>query len=174
MDKRKHNRESIDYWFLWPRCRHCKAHINWKLLQNEKSWSITYNFRVNLFCSRQSCKVWPNYTQLMVPTFMFVESNRFDKKIVFLINSDSCPNTKDFYMLKKSHQCILSWANSLTLPQHFCGKWLFWLHFSQTVRYAHRKKVVLIKVISNWNSIRYLKFIHMNNWKHAHTMVSLP
>lgn len=122
----------------------------------------------------QSCKVWPNYTQLMVPTFMFVESNRFDKKIVFLINSDSCPNTKDFYMLKKSHQCILSWANSLTLPQHFCGKWLFWLHFSQTVRYAHRKKVILIKVISNWNSIRYLKFIHMNNWKHAHTMVSLP
>lgn len=57
MNKRKHNRESPDYCFLGPRLRHCKAHINWKLLLNEKSWSITYNFR-------QSCKVWPNYTQL--------------------------------------------------------------------------------------------------------------
>lgn len=62
VNKRKHNREGIDYWFLGPRCRHCKAHINWKLLLNEKYLSITYNSRLNL----------SNFRQLQILTQLYI------------------------------------------------------------------------------------------------------
>lgn len=113
MSKREDNRECIYYWFLRPRWRHYKAHISWKFLnENEKFWSITYNFRVSLSHFRQSCKVWSSYTQLMVPTYIkFVELHRFHKNLFSWSVQTLAQIIRILTSLKKSHQCILSWAN---------------------------------------------------------------
>lgn len=135
MNKRKYNREGIDYWFLGPRCRHCKAHINWKLLPNEKYRSITYNSRLNLSNFMQSCKYWPNYTPLMIPTYIkFVGSQKIDK-MFFLINSGSSPNTKYFtcskevtsvYYLEQIHSPYLSISVVNGCYGCSCPKILYW------------------------------------------------